>query len=141
MEIRTLNLLSPIYYFPAAEPNPFDPRENGSGGEKLYCFELNESDLKSFEPDKSRIFSSMVFGGDAAGEPPKKNGETLLKLPKGNYLFVQKREILCKDDIIAMAVEIQLEGLWQRLELGKKLYLRYLYEDSSGVTQLFRPYD
>ena len=141
MEIRTLNLLSPIYYFPVTEPDPFDPRENGPGGEKLYCFELDENDRKSFEPDKSKFFDRLVFGGDAAGEPPKKNGETLLKLPKGNYLFAQKREIMHRDDIIAMAVEIQLEGLWQRLELGEKLYLRYLYEYSSGVTQLFRPYE
>jgi len=64
--------------------------------------------------------------------------QTPLELPQGSYLFSQKREILNREEIIAMAIDIQQEGLWQRLKLGKKLYLRYLYEDGKCVTQILR---
>lgn len=37
-------------------------------------------------------------------------------------------------------MELQKEGLWQRLELENRYYLRYLSEDGSEITQLFRPY-
>jgi hypothetical protein len=122
MEIQTLTLLFPLCYT-ATESDPFNYREED--GEKLYCFELNENEYNNFEPDKEALFGPLVFSQ---------------ALPEGNYLFAQKREILSRDEIIDMAVEIQAEGLWQRLKPGKTLYLRYLFEDSKAVTQLYRPY-
>jgi hypothetical protein len=122
MEIQTLTLLFPIYYT-SAEGEPFNYKEGD--GEKLYCFQLNENEYNNFEPDKETLLGSLVFSQ---------------ALPEGNYLFAQKREILSRDEIIEMAVEIQAEGLWQRLKPGKTLYLRYLFEDSKAVTQLYRPY-
>jgi hypothetical protein len=65
---------------------------------------------------------------------------TLVELPRGNYLFAQVRETLSRDEIIDLAIEVQSEGLWQRLELGFKYYLRFLFEDGSPVTQVFRPF-
>jgi len=122
MEIQILTLLFPIYYT-TAESDPFNYKEGD--GEKLYCFLLNENEYCSFEPDKETLLGPLVFSQ---------------ALPEGNYIFAQKREILSRDEIIDMAVEIQAEGLWQRLKPGKMLYLRYLFEDSKSVTQLYRPY-
>jgi len=125
MEIHTLNLLSTLH-FKAEEgghADPFDYREGD--GEKLYCFQLNGNEYSNFEPNKETLLGSPVFQAE---------------LPAGNYLFAQKREILSREEIIDMAVEIQAEALWQRLKPGKTLYLRYLFEDSRAVTQLYRPY-
>jgi len=133
MEIQILTLLSPLRY-PAAKSgpedlnpadiNPFDYKKED--GEKLYCFTLNENEYSGFEPDKKTLLGNLVFSANAV-------------LPAGKYLFAQKREILSREEIIDMAVEIQAEGLWQRLKPGKTLYLRYLFEDSRPVTQLYRP--
>jgi len=136
-----LNLISPLYYCPREDPQPFGYTEGS--GEKLFCFELDESQFRSIEPDKMKLLGNLLFGGDAAGAhgsaPAEAEGE-LWQLPQGNYLFAQKREILNREDIINLAAEIQQEGLWERLLPGKKLYLRYLFEDGRAVTQLFRPY-
>jgi hypothetical protein len=146
MEIQFLTLLSPLYYSAEesdpADCNPFNYREGD--GEKLYCFMLNESERSGFEPDKNALLGRLLFSAGAPACPPEKaekTGENLKALPKGKYLFAQKREILSREEIIDMAVEIQAEGLWQRLKPGETLYLRYLFEDSKAVTQLYRPYD
>ena len=141
-EIIRLNLLSSVNYVRQTEAKPFSsPNETGNTGEKLYCFELEDDVRSVFEPDRRKFPGFLVFGAansDAeAGEIPSPK---VTNLPSGNYLFAQKREILGQERIIDMAVEIQQEGLWQRLKLGRKYYLRYLYEDNSWVTQLFRPY-
>ena len=146
-EISRLNLLYPLCYTHADDSDPFGYREGD--GEKLFCFELDKDGCLSFEPDKTKLLAGLVFGAKAARAAPggkqapcpQGKRQTLTELPRGNYLFAQKREILSRDDIIDMAVEIQLEGLWQRLVLGERLYLRYLFEDGRGVTQLFRPYE
>jgi hypothetical protein len=146
MEILRLNLLSPIYYVPVNGLDPFAHR--GGEAENLFCFELNKTQRLSIEPDKKTLLGALVFGGKAAGAAPEKAqfsgsgeaGETLIELPRGNYLFAQKRETLCREGIIGMAVEIQTEGLWQRLKIGETLYLRYLFQGGQGLTQLFRPY-
>ena len=104
----------------------------------LYCFRLNENGSSSFEPDKKALIDHLVFSASAVTGA---QGEMLKVLPEGSYLFAQKREILSREEIIDMAVEIQAEGLWRRLKPGKTLYLRYLFEDSKTVTQLYRPYN
>ena len=122
MEIQSLTLLFPLNYT-STEGDPFNYREGD--GEKLYCFLLDENEYSSFEPNRETLLGPLVFSQ---------------ALQEGNYLFAQKREILSRDEIIDMAVEIQAEGLWQRLKPGETLYLRYLFEDSKAVTQLYRPY-
>jgi hypothetical protein len=140
MNILRFNLISPIYYVSQADIDPFAYREEK--GEILFCFELDESQRLSFEPDRKVFLGSLVFSGKAVvGRTKETGGEgDFSELPAGHYLFAQKRELLKRDDIINMAIEIQAEGLWQRLKTGKRLYLRYLFEDGSVVTQLFRPY-
>ena len=142
IDIRHLNLTSPIYYQSLANTDPFDYK--AENGESIFCFELNEAQRLSFEPDKNALLGPLAFCGKAAGNcsPPDKSKETegaFLELPAGHYLFAQKREFLNREDIITMALEIQVEGLWQRLKPGERLWLRYLFEDGSIVTQLFRP--
>ena len=137
-EISHLNLLAPLFYTPNEKADPFDCGKE----EELFCFELDETQYKSIEPDKEKFLGGPVFCGKAPGaDSGKQEGgrEKFLKLPQGSYLFAQKREILSREEIIDLAIEIQLEGLWQRQRLERKLYLRYLYEDHSWVTQLFRP--
>jgi len=137
MDIQILTLLSPLYYTDA-DNDPFNYREGD--GEKLYCFMLNENESSGFEPEKKALFDHLVFSASAVtcaqGEMVKAQ-----TLPEGSYLFAQKREILSREEIIDMAIEIQAEGLWRRLKPGKTLYLRYLFEDSRSVTQLYRPFN
>ena len=147
-EIFHLNLASPVFCIPMEGAEPFAVQADNIADldtERVFCFELDQAEHLSFEPDRDKLLGLLVFGGlsktveagtaAAAGkaETPKQ------KIPQGAYLFAQKRELLDKEEIITLAVEIQKEGLWQRLKLGKNLYLRYLFEDGSWVTQLFRP--
>jgi len=148
INIFHLNLASPIYVVPQENPRPFEFKadaDNGFDGEMVFCFELDEKDCLAFEPDQNKLPGNLVFGGkaDAQRKDVQKDAACEGKpeeLPSGNYLFAQAREILSKDDIAALAAEIQMEGLWQRFKPGKNLYLRYLFEDGSWVTQLFRAY-
>jgi len=133
MEIQILTLLTPLFYT-EADSDPFCYREGD--GEKLYCFMLNESESSGFEPDKEALLDRLIFSASAV---TRAQGGTVKALPEGSYLFAQKREILSREEIIDMAVEIQAEGLWRRLKPGNTLYLRYLFEDSRSVTQLYRP--
>jgi hypothetical protein len=61
-----------------------------------------------------------------------------IELPAGNYFFAQVREILDEKGSSELAAEVQKEALWERRKLGTKIYLRYLYEHGSPVTQIFR---
>ena len=138
-DIFNLNLLSPVIFTEGGVPAPFfSEEEAGEGEEKLYCFELDGRESVKFEPDTLSIPGALVYSGAGFSSAGCTGAGQTIQLPKGNYLFAQKRKILCKDEIIALAVEIQQEGLWRRLELGDKLYLRYLFEDRSWVTQLYR---
>ena len=155
MEILRLNLSSPLYYTPAPNADPFaSADERGAASERLFCFELDETQYLNIEPDRNTLLGTLIFSGQATnvrgaggrmtdiqGTGAKKADAiaSVPGLPAGNYLFAQERKLLKKDDIITMAIEIQMEGLWQRLRLEDKLYLRYLFEDNSDVTQLFRP--
>ena len=144
-EIFRLNLISPLYYTTGGGSDPFGYREDvegAAGVERLFVFELEESQLRSIEPDRERLFGPLIFYGISGGKlvPKTPDGDTPSQLPGGDYLFVQKREILGREKIIDLAVEVQQECLWQRLHPGKRLYLRYLFEDGRGVTQLFRSY-
>ena len=145
-EILSLNLASPLCFFRMADPEPFDRIDVGRGNpnfELLFCFELEEDQYRNFEPTRDNFFPNLLYGGISTGDlkthSAEAGAEEIVELPAGKYLFAQKRELISRDKIIVLALEIQQEGLWQRHELGRKLYLRYLYEDGKIVTQLFRP--
>ena len=131
--LTRLNLLTALEYaaapcvlfeglFPAA----------GESAEFLFCFELDPEQAARIDPEPAAFPGALVFSGKraAAGD---------LRLPAGLYAFMQKRRELSMEECAAMAMELQKDGLWERLRLGTRLYIRYLFEDGSPVTQLFRP--
>ena len=133
-EILLLNLMSPLIYTPDESTILGFRQEEG---EKIFCFEIDESQAQKFEPDIEQFPGSLLFVGLGADKP----GERIVELKEGNYIFSQVREILNREEIVELAVEVQNEGLWQRLELANRFYVRFLFEDGKGVTQIFRPYD
>jgi hypothetical protein len=138
LEITRLHLVSPLYYLRDEGIEPFSYSEEG--GETLFYFELDPNQSQSIEPDERLLLSALIAGGRAAGPEDSVAPGKALVLPAGNYLFSQVREILSREDSISLAAEVQKEGLWQRLCPGAAFYLRYLFEDGRGVTQVFRPY-
>ncbi|MDR0525445.1 MAG: hypothetical protein LBG90_06195 [Spirochaetaceae bacterium] len=134
LNIIRLDLYGSLYYRPDPKCEPFGAEEIRE--EALFCFEIASDQYLSIEPEYDRYLGPLLFAG--AG-PTAASGEAC-ELPAGLYLFAQVRDVLCREDIVWMAMEIQKDGLWERLDLGNRLYLRYLYEDASAVTQLFRPY-
>jgi hypothetical protein len=136
LEIIRLHLLSPLYYV-RDEGITFAYHEGM--GETLFHFALEPAQSQSIEPDEKALLSALISGGRAAGPGESVDPGKALVLPEGNYLFSQVKEILSPEDVVSLAAEVQKEGLWQRLRPGKELYLRYLFEDRRGVTQVFRP--
>jgi hypothetical protein len=133
ISVLTLDLRSPLFYKPREALEPFGkPVE----GEFLFCFELNPSQYRCFEPEEPYV-GSLIFKGEAvSGTCPEADW---FQLERGLYLFAQTREILTRDQWIDMAMEVQQEGLWRRLSPGPRLFLRYLREDGRAVTQAWRP--
>jgi hypothetical protein len=86
-----------------------------------------------------------VFCGYTENKAENKAGQKVdhaeqLEIPAADYFFAQQREALDRETIISMAIEVQREILWQRLQPEPALYLRRLFEDGSQVTQIFRRY-
>ena len=142
-EILRLHLQNPLYYKSDSSLEPFGGAQKPLNEEMLFCFKLEQSIANNFEPDIKSFPGILVFSGFFSEMADKKitgkNSAQVLELPSGNYLFAQERKLLDREKIIFMAMEIQNEGLWQRLKLGSCYYLRFLYEDNSMVTQIFRP--
>ena len=134
-EIIRLNLLSPLFYLPQ-EPMVLGFRREDE--EKLLCFELEEAVAQEFLPDKTHFPGSLVFAGKVTS--PSVPGEPVMELTQGAYIFSQIKEILEMDEIVELAVEVQNEGLWQRLKLARRFFVRYLFEEGRGVTQIWRAY-
>jgi hypothetical protein len=135
-----LELRSPLFYQADSALVPF--QYGIEAGELLFCFELDPAQSRSIEPDPAALLGPLVFAG--------RSGESTgaqLELPAGRYLFAQERregnglrDALDEREFIEMAVEVQKDGLWERLTPADRLYLRYLFEDGRAVTQVFRPY-
>ncbi|MDR0719408.1 MAG: hypothetical protein LBF78_07200 [Treponema sp.] len=169
-EFLVLRLMAPLLYLPlkAAGPLAADPFSwQESGGERLFCFELERDKANAFEIAEGLFPGQLVFTGltalpgrdnkhapqeAAAGPvvglpglgnkhaPPGAASGLVVGLPAGDYLFLQKREVLNREEILYLAAELQKESLWRRLSPEPRFYLRRLYEDGKGVTQLWRPY-
>jgi hypothetical protein len=131
-----LDLRAPLEYENAPDLEPFVPGERDAD-EKIFCFELDPAQSRSIEPGRECFLGSLVF----AGRGPRSGARAEVTcLPAGLYLFTQKRMALDREACIDLAIEQQKDGLWERLEPADRLYVRYLFEDGSRVTQLFRPY-
>jgi hypothetical protein len=135
MPLIHLDLRSPLEYAQAPGLIPFDLSFRGEAAEELlFCFELNREQAGRIDPQAERFLGELVFSGKGDG----RQGEILLSA--GLYLFAQQRRALDRTECIDMAIEQQQDGLWERLRLENRLYVRCLFEDGSPVTQLFRPY-
>lgn len=134
-EIKLLNLLNPLFYISETMSDAF---VNPINIEKLFCYEIANPAALEFEPDRNFFPGTLIFSGRTAGND--KTGSPVPALKPGKYLFTQVREILEKDEIIDLIIDVQQEGLWQRLIPEKIYFIRYVYEDGCPVTQIFRPY-
>jgi hypothetical protein len=139
INILKLDLRSPLFFSRDDGLNPV--QYNELEGETLFCFEVAPSEAASIEPDAERFLGPLIFGGRcvSTAKAPLLQ-EAQFELPSGVYLFAQERRALGRDDWLFLALETQKEGLWERLSLGNRVYLRRLFEDDSAVTQVFRPY-
>jgi hypothetical protein len=134
LNILRLNLVSPLMYARLEEPVPLPvPGEALPEGEGLFCFELNPAQAGSIEPEEADYLGPLVFqGSGGSGGPP-------VELPAGWYYFAQARRVLNREEILCLALEVQKEALWERQTPEPRLYLRYLSEDGTAVTQVWRP--
>jgi hypothetical protein len=138
---KRLELLAPLFYIPAPELIPLrqgtGPQIPRGREDCLFCFTINEAQGQSIEPDPPALLGPVSAAGYGSPAPEPGGG---LELSPGHYLFAQERASLGREELICLAVEMQKDGLWERLRLENRLYVRYLYEDGETVTQLFRPY-
>jgi hypothetical protein len=139
--ILKLNLLAPLYYAKDETLVPF--KSNPFLGERLFCFEIDPVQSVQFEPPENLYPGSLLYSG--RGEtafPSDTPAEEVnrVKLPQGSYIFTQAWRFLARKEFIYMVIELQKEGLWERLNLEPRIYLRYLHEEGRAVTQVFRPY-
>ena len=130
-----LDLRAPLLYTEAPELAAFGCRGE-SGLEFCFCFELDREQAQSIEPQPENFLGRLVFSGKNVQNQNCGN----LELPAGLYLFTQRRGVIDRETGIALAIEQQKDGLWEKIKLENRLFLRYLYEDGNPVIQLFRPY-
>jgi hypothetical protein len=138
-----LELLAPLIYAEDQEPEPFgyaagEPGPSGlaAGEERIFLFEIDPAQGCNIEPDPDLFLGPLVFSGRLKGE---NHSGRVRELPAGRYLFAQEKRLLSREDGIALAIEVQKDGLWERLYPEPWLYFRYLFEDGRNITQVFRP--
>ena len=130
-----LDLRAPLLYTETKGLNAFDcPPPSEETSEFLFCFELDQEQSQSIEPQPDNFLGRLIFSGKSVQNQSKGD----LELPAGLYLFAQQRGVIGREECIALAIEQQKDGLWEKIKLGNLLFLRYLYEDGGPVTQLFR---
>ena len=134
-----IELHIPLEYDAMPELKPFEQGypDSESAGEMLFCFELDAAQALRIDPEANSFPGKLVSAGRrlVAGS----NEQEKVVLPAGHYVFVQHRAALNREECVFLAIEQQKDGLWERHKLDNRLYLRFLYEDGSPVTQLFRP--
>jgi hypothetical protein len=131
-----LDLRAPLEYEEAPGLAPFTcPPADEAAPELLFCFELDREQANRIDPEADHFLGELVFSGKGDGKQGK------IQLPAGLYVFAQQRRPLNREECVNMAIEQQKDGMWERLHLGTRLYIRCLFEDGSPVTQLFRPYN
>jgi len=135
-----LDLRAPLLYTEAPGLDAFNCPPPGESGEFAvefcFCFELDGEQAQSIEPEPENFLGRLVFSGKSVQD--RNAGQGSLELPAGLYLFAQRRGVIGREECIALAIEQQKDGLWERIKLENRLFLRYLYEDGGQVSQLFR---
>jgi len=129
-----LYLRAPLFYTETPGLDAFGcPPPSEATTEFLFCFELDQEQSQSIEPQPENFLGQLDFSGKNV-----QNQQGDLELPAGLYLFAQQRGVIGREECIALAIEQQKDGLWEKTKLGNRLFIRYLYEDGDPVTQIFR---
>jgi hypothetical protein len=132
-----LDLRAPLLYTEAQGLGAFGCQPLAEKtSEFIFCFELDQEQSQSIEPNPEDFLGRLVFSGKNVQDRQGEKGN--LELPAGLYLFAQQREVIGKEECIALAIEQQKDGLWEKNKLGNRLFIRLLYEDGGQVTQIFR---
>ena len=93
--------------------------------EVMQCYVLNPEESNGIDPQPDRYFESGPERTDV--------------LAVGEYFITQiRKEKTDIHELTNMAMELQKEGLWSRLKLENKLYVRQFFEDGQPVFQLWR---
>jgi len=132
--VTKLYLNQPLYFEKSSTP----PQDMDKNDEILLCYDLEPAQSRSIEPDSALLLGSLLFSGRKSGELDANQAEKV-SLPAGNYLFTQRREALNREEWLNLTIEQQKDGLWERNKLLPRLFVRFLHEDGSFVTQIFRP--
>jgi hypothetical protein len=136
-----LELLAPLVYEADPDLKPFEDDSGkpgmAAGEERIFLFEIDPAQGLTIEPDPEAFLGPLVFSGRLrAGETP--SGQ-VRELPPGAYLFAQEKRILNREAALNMALELQKDGLWERLEPEPRIYFRYFVKEGQALTQAFRP--
>jgi hypothetical protein len=118
------------------------PSKLNKNDEFLALYEIDPIQCFSIEPEWELFPGKLFFSAQKTNDLYLLPDTEKVVLPAGKYLFTQQRNksgILKQDELIDLAIEQQKDGLWERNKLTNQLYVRYLFEDSLFVTQLFRP--
>ena len=109
--------------------------------ELLFCFEIDPEQSGRIDPQPESFPGKLVFSGESQGKQGSIPTGSIPtgSIPSGLYFFSQVRRILDREECVYRAIELQKDGLWERLWLDNRLYIRYLFEDGRPVTQFFRP--
>jgi hypothetical protein len=132
--VTHLELYRPLTYVKDNSLDPFAIESvNEVAGELLFVFGLDAERVKKGGGGNdyfTRLLEAgyELYDGEIHDE---------IAMPRGNYYFTQERALLKKDAIINMAGAIEEFAVNDGHKLETKLYLRYVYEDGSAVTQLF----
>jgi hypothetical protein len=155
--LTLLNLCTPLLYNKSVcQDMSLLKYEKLENEEILLCYEVNPVQGCSIEPDRDYFLGRLLFIGQklseskvaSTGSATQGQNEGIdeternayVSLPQGNYLFIQCRSeaVLSRDEWLDLAIEQQKDGLWERYKLLNLLYIRFLFEDGSFVTQVFR---
>jgi hypothetical protein len=139
VEYFRLQLAAPLFYTSIPLYGDYD---SGCNTEILMRREIAASQAWNIEPLTEKGYLEEYAVRGIAENPHAKSPVDLEKsfvLPAGDYWFTQTREALDDEGFLELAIELQKEGLWQRVPLGTTLYLRTLREHGFPVSQIFRP--
>jgi hypothetical protein len=132
--LMKLDLRAPLFYVKIEAL----PEKIAEKDEFLLCYDLNSAQSLNIEPDREQFLGALAFAGRKKCDSDAVQAE-IVSLPAGNYLFTQYRSALNSEERLDLAIEQQKDGLWERHKPKNRLFIRYLFEDGSFVTQFFRP--
>ncbi len=127
MKVMKLDLRAPLPYRRELGPPLTDDDE------RVCLYELDDRTGQDLDPQAEGYLGEPILtaGIHGAGEE--------VAVPQGTYLFAQLKAAPEPHIQTALAIEVQKEGLWQGLAMGKRLYVRILREEDGTVTQALRP--